>query len=212
MDNEMRMIDNLRIKRLYKACLPLLLIFTMMMQSCSVLDQAGEMKTFTQCSFRIRDIQDLSLAGVNVQNVQSMSDLSFTETGKISMAALSGKMPLEFTLNVEVQNPNTQTASMNELDWELIIDDVDITQGKVTRKVSIPPGGTSLMPVGIDVDLFEVLSGESANAVINFGMNLTGSGGEPSRIKLKIKPTIYVGMTKIRYPGFFVIEEEFVSQ
>ena len=170
------------------------------------------MKTFTKCLFRLRDVQEVRLAGVDVQDVQSMNDLSFTQAGQISMAALSGKMPLDFTLNVEVQNPNAQNASMNQMYWELFIDDINITNGKVSQRVSIPPGGTAIMPVGVQVDLFEVLSGESANAVTNFGMNLTGSGGTPSRIKLKIKPTIYIGTTQMKYPGFFTIEEDFVSQ
>ena len=189
----------------------LLLSLSFLFSSCSILDQAGEMKTFTKCQFRLRDVQGVRLAGVDVQNVQSMNDLSFTETGQISMAALSGKLPLDFTLNVEVQNPNNQNASMNQMYWELYIDDIDITKGKVSQRVSIPPGGTAIMPVGVQVDLFEVLSGESANAVMNFGMNLSGSGGAPSRIKLKIKPTIYIGTTQLKYPGFFTIEEDFVS-
>ena len=189
----------------------LLLSLSFLFSSCSILDQAGEMKTFTKCQFRLRDVQGVRLAGVDVQNVQSMNDLSFTETGQISMAALSGKLPLDFTLNVEVQNPNNQNASMNQMYWELYIDDIDITKGKVSQRVSIPPGGTAIMPVGVQVDLFEVLSGESANAVMNFGMNLSGSGGAPSRVKLKIKPTIYIGTTQLKYPGFFTIEEDFVS-
>lgn len=190
----------------------LFLGMSLILSACSILDQAGEMKTFAKCKFRLRDVQEVHLAGVDVQNVKSMSDLSFTEAGKISMAALSGKMPLDFTLNVEVQNPNSQNASMNQMYWELYIDDIDITKGQITQKVSISPGGTAVMPVGIHVDLFKALSGESANAVTNFGLNLAGSGGKPSRIKLKIKPTIYIGMNQIKYPGFFTIEEEFVSQ
>ncbi|HSG68342.1 MAG TPA: LEA type 2 family protein [Bacteroidales bacterium] len=197
-------------KSILKSLIPaFILIF--FLPSCAVLDQTSEMKTFTRCMFRLSDIQDVLLAGVDVQDVQGMNDLSFSEASKLSMAALSGKMPLGFTLNVEVMNPNEKQASMNELFWELFIDDIEITQGKVSKKISIPPGGTAIMPVGIQVDLFKVLTGESANAVMNFGMNLTGSGGQPSRVKLKIKPSVYIGMTQIKYPGFFTIEEEFTT-
>ncbi len=129
------------------------------------------------------------------------------------MTALSGKLPLGFTVNVEVQNPNPQKATMNELYWILFIDEKEITQGKVGDRLTVPPdGGRAIMPVDVHIDLFEVLTGESADAVVNFGMNLSGSGGTPSRIKLKVKPTIYVGMKRIKYPGYFIIEEEFVSE
>jgi hypothetical protein len=189
------------------------LILFMLTTSCSILDQTSEMKTFTKCMFRLLDVNDVVLAGVDVQDVQNFSDLSFTEASQLSMTALTGKLPLGFTVNIEVQNPNPEQASMNELYWELFVDDKAITDGRIGKKLIVPPnGGTAIMPVDVQVDLFEVLSGESADAIINFGMNLSGSGGTPSRVKLKIKPTIYIAMTKIKYPGYFIIEEEFVNE
>lgn len=162
--------------------------------------------------FRLVDVQDVILAGVDVTHVDQFTDLSFSEGSKLSMAALSGKLPLGFTVNVEVKNSNPEQASMNELFWTLYIDDVEITQGRLGNRVKVPPNGTAIMPIDVHVDIYEILSGESADAVLNFGMNLAGTGGVPSRIKLKAKPTIHIGMTKIKYPGYFTIEEEFVSE
>ncbi|MEN8224175.1 MAG: LEA type 2 family protein [Bacteroidota bacterium] len=191
----------------------LLITLAFMLSSCSILDQATEMKTFSKCLFRLDNVQDVVLAGIDVQDVESFGDLSFSEATKLSMTALSGELPLGLTINVEVKNPNPEKASMNELHWILFVDDVEITQGKVDKNVSVPPnGGTAMMPVDIQVDLFEVMSGESADALMNFGLNLAGSGSEPSRIKLKAKPTIYIAMTKMKYPGYITIEEEFVSE
>lgn len=193
----------------------LLIVISMLMlfPACSILDQTSEMKTFTQCEFRLVDVDNIILAGIDVQDVRSASDLSFTEATNISMAALSGKLPLGLTANIEVRNPNPSKASMNSLYWKLFIDDIEITDGRVGEKVSVPAdGGVASMPVDIQVDLFEVLQGESSDAIINFGMNLAGTGESSSRVKLKIKPNIVVGMTKVPYPGYFTIEEEFVSQ
>lgn len=189
------------------------IIIFFVFSSCSILDQAGEIKAFTRCEFRLVDVQDIILAGIDVQEIYSISDLSFTEASKLSMAAMQGELPLDFTLNLEVRNPNEQNASLSGLYWILLIDDIQITDGRVGEKVSVPPnGGVATMPVDIQVDLFEALSGESADAIINFGLNMAGNGGYPSRVKLKIKPTIHIAMTKMNYPGYFTIEEEFVSQ
>jgi len=188
-------------------------IICMLLVSCKMLEQANEMKNFAKCEFRLKNIANVTLAGVDITNVDQFSDLSFAEAGNISMTAMKGKLPLYFVLNVEVRNPNEEKASMNRFLWDLIIDDILITSGKVIEDVKVPPGGgIAVLPVEIGVDLFEVLSGESADAVINFAMNLTGSGGSPSRVKLRAKPTIYVGMTQVKYPGFITIEEEFVSE
>jgi len=188
-------------------------IICMLLVSCKVLEQANEMKNFAKCEFRLKNIAEVTLAGVDITNVDQFSDLSFAEAGNISMTAMKGKLPLYFILNVEVRNPNEEKASMNRFLWDLFIDDILITSGKVIEDVKVPPGGgIAVLPVEIGVDLFEVLNGESADAVTNFAMNMTSSGGSPSRVKLRAKPTIYVGMTQVKYPGFITIEEEFVSE
>jgi hypothetical protein len=114
---------------------------------------------------------------------------------------------------VEVRNPNEEKASMNRFLWDFFIDDKLITSGKVTKDLRVEPnGGISVLPIEVGVDLFEVLSGESADAIINFAMNLAGNGGSPSRLKLRAKPTIYVAMTEVKYPGWITIEQEFTSE
>lgn len=183
-----------------------------MLSSCGVMDQTRGMKNFTKCSFRIRDVQDLTLAGVNVQNVQSFSDLNFAESAKITAILLSGELPLTFTLNIEIQNPNEDEAMMNEMDWILFIDDNEIVDGSLNKKIKIGPGGISVVPVPLNLDLLKLLTGESSQSVMNFGLNLSGNGGSPSRMKLKIKPSVYISGKKISYPGYISIEDEFVFE
>lgn len=185
-----------------------------MLSSCKVLDQANEMRTFAKCDFRLKEVSKVSLAGVDVTGVDQFSDLNFSQASNISMNAMKGELPLFMVLDIEVRNPNDQKASMNRFLWELYVDDQLITNGKVTKDLKVPPdGGTAVLPVDISMDLFEVLTGESADAIINFGMNLSGNGtGVPSRIKLRAKPTIYVAMTLVDYPGWITVEQEFGSE
>ena len=183
------------------------------LSSCKVLQQANEMKTFAKCEFRLKNIETITLANVDITDVDQFSDLSFSEATNISMIAMKGKLPLYFILNVEIRNPNEEKASMNSFLWDVFIDDFKITSGKVTKNVEVfPDGGIAVMPIEVGVDLFEILNGESAEAVMNFAMNLSGSGGVPSRVKLRAKPSVYIALTKVNYPGFFTIEQEFVSE
>lgn len=191
----------------------ILAMLAVIMVSCSVLEQANEMKNFAKCEFRLKNVQDVTLAGVDVTDVDQFSDLSYSEATNITMTAVKGKLPLYFILNVEVRNPNPEKASMSRFLWDLFIDDIKITSGKVIKDVKVPPdGGIAVMPIEVGIDLFEVLTGESADAVANFAINLSGGGGTPSRIKLRAKPTVYIGTTQVKYPGFFTIEEEFVAE
>ena len=178
--------------------------------SCGIIDQSRAMKNFGECSFWLMDVQDVTLAGVDLQYVDQFSDLSFSETARITAAVLSGDLPLSFILNVEVYNPNPEKALMNEFKWILFIDDKEITKGIVERRVEVSPnGGTALLPISLSIDLFDALSGENADAIMNFGFKLAGHGGEPGRIKLKAKPSVYVSGKKINYPGYITVEGEF---
>jgi hypothetical protein len=187
----------------------LLISIIAVFSSCGIIDQSRAMRNFGKCSFWLRDVQDITLAGVDMQYVDQFSDLSFPETARITTAVLSGDLPLFFILNVEVYNPNPEKAIMNEFKWILFIDDIEITNGIADRRVEVSPnGGIALLPISLSIDLFDALSGENTDAIINFGFNLAGLGGDPSRIKLKAKPSVYVSGKRINYPGYITIEEE----
>lgn len=190
----------------------MILILIMVGTSCGIMEQAQQMKTLAKCKFRLESVDDLTLAGVNIQSVKSMDDLGLIDAGKIMTALLTGDLPLRFILNVEAQNPNDQMAAMNRLDWILLIDDIEMVNGLLTERIEIPSnGGVTVIPLSMNMDLAEVLSGKSADAVVNFGFNLAGFGGQPTRITLKAKPTILVGNREITYPGYISIKTSYTS-
>lgn len=43
----------------------------------------------------------------------------------------------------------------------------------------------------------------------NFAMNLSGNGEKPSRIKVKMKPSILVNGQPLSYPGYVTVKTEF---
>ncbi len=187
-------------------------LLVLAMSSCNVLQQASEISRLSKCEFRLYTVEDVTLAGINFQHVDSYDDLDLMDVLKISSAVANGSLPLLFSLNVQARNPNSGVAAMNRMDWVLYIDDIEITQGLVNERIEIPPdGGVTTIPVGIHLDLMEVLTGESADAVINFALNLAGTGNRPTRIMLKAKPTIYVSGQAIEYPGYIKIKTEFTS-
>lgn len=178
--------------------------------ACGVFKQLNELKSFAQCDFRLKTVENTTLAGVNVQQVRSLSDLNFLQAGKLTAAYASGSLPLDLTLNIEVKNPNANPAAMNKLEWIMLIDDVEITTGTLNERTQIAPNnGVTALPIHIRTDIRKALAGKSAESTINFGMNLAGQGNRPSRITLKVKPSIMVGSTAVNYPGYISVTNEF---
>ncbi len=178
--------------------------------SCDLLQQAQQMGNLTKCDFRLQSVNQLTLAGINVQNVHKLSDLTYMDGIKLTSAVASGQFPLNFTLNVEAKNPNANTAGLTKMDWILLIDNIEMTRGIVDQQVSIPGNnGIAVIPMMMHVDLKQALSGKSADAIINFGLNLAGAGNKPTRIALKLQPTINVASFPITYPGYITVGAEF---
>jgi hypothetical protein len=192
----------MRLKRIFIA----LLIIPFIYQSCDILKQ---MVTFTKCEFKMNSLTDAKLANVMVQNKKSFSDLTWTDAASVTKSLVSGKLPLTFNLNIEVKNPNTTPASMQKMEWRVFLDDIQITEGVMDQKVAIQPGATQIIPLSVSVDLKQIFNKETKDALLNLGLNLTDAGGYPTRVKLDIKPTIYVGSFALTYPGYFTLQKEF---
>ncbi len=180
------------------------------LSSCEVFEQFTQMQTFSKCDFKLKTVENLTLAGVNVQNINSFSDVNLLNAAKITAALASGKLPLSLTLNVDVKNPNQSSAAMNKLEWIFLIDDIELVRGITNNRVEIPAnGGVATLPLYISTDLKQSLSGKSGDALLNFGFNLAGAGNKPSRISLKAKPSIVVANQTLSYPGYITVNNEF---
>ena len=174
--------------------------------SCDILQQ---MVAFTKCEFKMNTLTNATLASVNVQSKKSFKDLTLMDAAKVTRTLLGGTLPLTFILNLEAKNPNTSAASMQKMEWRAFIDDIEIAAGVMDQKIAIPAGGSQLIPLSVAIDLKKVLNNKTKDALLNFGLNLVDAGNYPTRVKLDIKPTIYVGSFALAYPGYFRLKKEF---
>lgn len=195
-----------------KKALLIFILPTLFLSGCDVFKQVGQMANLSKCEFRMQSIRNLTLAGVNVQNIHKFSDLTLMDGAKLTAAVANNSFPLEFTLNLEARNPNTAAAGMTRMEWILFIDDIEMTRGTLSQAVTIPANsGIAVIPMQLRFDLKQVLSGKSADAILNFGLNLAGAGNSPTRFKMQIQPTINVGNWPVTYPGYITIGTNFGS-
>jgi hypothetical protein len=192
--------------------LAFILSVTIVIHACDVSHQASQAINLAKCEFRVRDAENIMLAGISIQNVNSLKSLNLGDAAKIMAAMGSSTLPLTLTLNIDAKNPNTTAAGMNRLEWILFIDDIQMTSGVVEKAFTIPPNnGTATIPVAVGMDLKKVLQGKSLDAIVNFGFNLAGVGNRPTRIKAKLKPTIMIGSHPLSYPGYITVSTDFTG-
>lgn len=189
--------------------LPVLILVSSLLNSCSFLK---EISTLGKCEFRMTTLEYPDLVGVDISQIHNFSDLNFIDMGIISASILKGELPLSFTLNVEARNPNPATAALNSLEYIAFIDDVEVASGEMNQRIEIPAnGGIAIIPLRLQTDLIEILKKDSRQTLVNFGLNLADAGNRPTRVSIKVKPTILVGAMEINYPGYFTLKYDFAS-
>jgi len=189
--------------------IPMIILAAISQNSCNFLK---EMSTLGKCEFRLTTLVDPEIAGVDVSQIRSFTDMSLVDMGIISASFLKGTLPLSFTLNVEVRNPNPAMAALNRLEYLAFIDDVEVASGQLDRRIEIPANGVvTTIPLRLNTDLINIMKKESRQALVNFGLNLADAGNRPTRVSIKVKPTILVGAMEINYPGYFTVKHDFTS-
>jgi hypothetical protein len=192
--------------------LSLSLVLFLILPSCDVLRQVQEMQMLSKCEFRIHTVSDIQLAGVNVSKIQSLSDVSPLDVLQITNALLNNQLPLIFKINLQVKNPNEQSASLNSLEWIVFIDDMQMLDGAIKERFVVNASETSTLPVQIGFNLAEVLQGERRDKIMSFGLGLADGSGSTKRVMVKLRPSIMVGQRSIMYPGWIEVRNEFTAQ
>lgn len=191
---------------------------------CSTLKQVvNTLENMKRLEFKLGNVNNFRLAGINITNKKSVSDLSMSDAFKLTTAFTSKRLPAEFILNVDARNPNTAkaatgntstssntTASITQFEWRLLIDDVPTITGNIASPVTVPgQGETTVIPLTVSIDLFEFFGKQGYDKLIDLATAIGGSGNS-ARLKLDAKPTVKIGSFPITYPGrLTIVNHEF---
>lgn len=186
-----------------------MLVAVVGLSSCTALMQ---MAALTKCEFKIDSIKNTRLAGITIQGLRSFKDVKLTDVPRVVSAFTAGKLPLEYTLNVAVRNPNAMDAAMTRMDWEAMIDQTSILTGAVTEPLKVPGnGGVSTLPLDVSVNLKQIFGTLTKDQLFDVGFGLADASDKPTRVALKLKPTIDVAGRPMTYPGWFTVKRDFTA-
>ena len=189
-----------------KLFLPVLFVFALINISCSVYQT---LVNISRLKFKISNVSDYTLSGINLSNKRSLNDLSAIEAVKLTASFVNGTMPASFTININALNPNNGTggyastnATIVSFPWRLLIDGKEIITGGISNPVSVPgTGQATVIPLRISVDLYKFVSSKQYESIINLALNLSGnSSGASSKLTLYARPTVSTPIGNISYP------------
>jgi hypothetical protein len=203
-------------KRIYLSVIAIIAA-TLFLGSCKTLNQfADSINNLQRLEFKLDNVNNFQLAGVNLSNIKSVKDLSIMDGIKLTKAFSDKKWPAQFVLNVDAKNPNDGTggskqsaATLSSFDWKLYIDDKETIAGNINKEFVIPGTGTSTtIPLVMNIDLYEFFGNKGYEDIINLALAIGGQNGSAARLKLDARPTVKTPIGNINYPGRITIVDK----
>lgn len=187
-------------------------------QGCAFLQNIPTMK---QVQFRIGSLSGVSIGGVNVSGKSKVTDFSVSETIALANRVASKTLPLSLTVNLEARNPNESVqsngvsmnglATLQSLEWRLLIDGVTTISGIVQGPITLPAGGETVMiPITTEFNLFSVFEERGYAGMAKLAFALANPGSSNVKVTVDAKPVIETFLGNMNYPGrITIIEKEF---
>ena len=180
----------------------IILFVTMGLASCDVLNQVAQMANLVNCTFDFNSVNQIQMLGINLSKGMSKTDLNATQLLSLADAIMRKQLPVTFNVNVDVKNPNSIAAAMTKMDYILTLNGKQVVSTTMNNGINVPAKSSSVVSIPITTDLFQLFSGESADAIVNLAFKLAGASSNPVNVGLKVKPYINIGNQQLAYPDF----------
>ncbi|MBO7616640.1 MAG: LEA type 2 family protein [Bacteroidales bacterium] len=183
----------------------IILFVALGLSSCDLLNQVAQMATFANCTFDFKNIDHIQMLGINLGKGMSKNDLNATQLLNLANALMKKELPVSFNVNLNVDNPNSIAASMTKMDYIVSLNGKQVISTTMNNSVNVPANSNQTVTIPITTDLFQLFSGESAEAILNLAFKLAGASSDPVNLGLQVKPYITINNQQLAYPNYITI-------
>lgn len=184
------------------------------LSACSILsslaDQAAGLANLANCEYNLKNVTNLTVAGVNVKNLTN-GNITASDVVKLTTALVSKAVPMAMNVNIDIKNPTEKNAALTAMDWILDIDGSQFAQGNSANKYTVTKQATTTVPLGVNTDLYSMFSKDGINSLKNFVSSFKNDGTS-SKVGLRIKPLLSVGSYTVPMPNYIKVEKKTGSQ
>lgn len=198
-----------------KKSILLLVAVMFVFASCSIYKSIVNL---SRLKFKLGIVNNVRLADISLDGKTKLTDFSPFDGIKLTSAITKGSLPISFTLNIDIKNPNDGTggyaatnAKLVSLPYRLYVDEKEILTGNISSPVTIPgTGEATVIPLAINFDLIKNIKDHGFESLVNLALNIAGTGNGNSRLTVYTKPTVNTVLGDITYPGELkIVDKEF---
>lgn len=196
-----------------KLALLCLTAITISISGCGLNKQAQQIKALEKCTYKIVSADQVTLAGTDLKSLVNEQNINLASLPGLALGLLRRDIPLRAKLNLEITNPTSNGASINEFEYKVLINHEEISTGFVNQGVEIGSGQSAVVPVNMTANIYPFISDSKVmDNITRFLKARKGGPEEKGIVTLKIRPSIKVAGALIKYPGFITIDKEISSK
>jgi len=153
------------------------------------------------CKYKVDSLSNPTWAGINFANIKQASDINLADLAKVTQSIINKNFNLKFDFNILAANQTENPAKIIGFDYILLLNNLELTSGNSAQEYSIVPGNSTIIPVTMNVNIKDFVTGESIQNLINLTTNLMKYGrGEPSDVTVRFAPYIPMGKETKKMP------------
>ena len=185
----------------------IILFVALGLSSCDLLTQVAQMANFANCTFDFNSINKIQMLGVNLSKGMTKDDLNATQLLNLANALMKRELPVTFNVNLDVENPNSIAAAMSKMDYIVSLNGKQVISTTMNNSINVPAKSKNTITIPVTTDLFQLFSGESADAILNMAFKLAGASSDPVKLGLQVKPYITINNQQLAYPNYITINK-----
>ena len=147
------------------------------------------------------------MLGIDLSKGMDKSSLSASQILNVTNSLLNKRLPVTFNVNIDVDNPNGIAATLGKMDYIISLNNKEVISSTFNNGFSIPANSKGKVAIPISTDLFQLFSGETADAILNLAFKLAGAKSNPVNLGVKVKPYIKINNQSLAYPDFITINK-----
>ena len=185
-------------------------VLPLLFSQCSVNQQISQAKALGNCKYAIASADSVYLAGTDVREFKVSKLEDITRYPKLAAGLLLRNVPLSVRLNLDITNPTAKLAGINQLEYKILLAGQELFTGLLNQRIEVLPGSQTRIPVRLSTNAYQLITdGATRDAFVQLVQNLGGAANtQPSKLTIKLKPTLALGNKEVNYPGYITIEQE----
>lgn len=170
---------------------------------CAV-NYKAQVNALAKCNYSIESLDDIRIAGRNIESFQSSDGVSMSSLPAIALALLQQDLPLEAKVNLNISNPTNTRTAINEFKYIIEIQGKPLFEGAVQENIHLSTNDKIVVPITFRANIFGVAKEKGFDKLL--GDILTRKSD--AFLALKIKPSVKIGNKNYYYPGYITVDKD----